>query len=78
MSREPRDEGENQPRYPRVKLSHVFEQPIPESVVVVMRERLSLWKSISSSSIVNSSVSNTFPGERVLSLLFFFDRRIRL
>lgn len=44
MSREPRDEGENQPRYPRVKLSHVFEQPIPESVmvVVVMRERLSL------------------------------------
>lgn len=72
MSREPRDEGENQPRYPRVKLSHVFEQPIPESVVVVMRERLSLWKSISSSSIVNSSVSNTFPGERVLSLLLFF------
>lgn len=71
MSREPRDEGENQPRYPRVKLSHVFEQPIPESVVVVMRERLSLWKSISSSSIVNSSVSNTSPGERVLSLLFF-------
>lgn len=73
MSREPRDEGENQPRYPRVKLSHVFEQPIPESVmvVVVMRERLSLWKSISSSSIVNSSVSNTFPGERVLSLLLF-------
>lgn len=72
MSREPRDEGENQPRYPRVKLSHVFEQPIPESVVVVMRERLSLWKSISSSSIVNSSVSNTFPGERGLSLLLFF------
>lgn len=73
MSREPRDEGENQPRYPRVKLSHVFEQPIPESVmvVVVMRERLSLWKSISSSSIVNSSVSNTFPGERGLSLLLF-------
>lgn len=75
MSREPRDEGENQPRYPRVKLSHVFEQPIPESVVmvvVVMRERLSLWKSISSSSIVNSSVSNTSPGERVLSLLLLF------
>lgn len=31
MSRESRDEGENQPRYPRVKLSHVFEQPIPET-----------------------------------------------